>query len=121
MGKYLHEKEIFRNKKALSCGNEDLEILGIEHTLLNINLPALMWAEKKEDALPFVSRGREYWFDREQVEDIDRQLQYAWGYGIAATAILLNSPQRFGSHEEEALLKKVIHPDFQWEDRKSVV
>lgn len=121
MGKYLHEKEIFRNKKALSCGNEDLEILGIEHTLLNINLPALMWAEKKEDALPFVSRGREYWFDREQVEDIDRQLQYAWGYGIAATAILLNSPQRFGSHEEEAFLKKVIHPDFQWEDKNAFI
>ena len=116
MAKYTHEKEVFRSKKALSCGNEDLKILGIEHTLLNINLPALMWAEKREGAIPYVSRGREYWFDGSQVEEIDGILQYAWGYGIAATAILLNSPERFESHGEEALLKKVIHPDFQWDE-----
>lgn len=121
MGKYVHEKEVFRNKKALSCGNEDLKILGIEHTLLNINLPALMWAEEREDALPFTCQGKEYWFDRKHVEEIDRELQYAWSYGIAATAILLNSPQRFGSHEEEALLKKVIHPDFEWEDKNAFI
>lgn len=121
MDKYVHERQVFRNRKALSCGNEDFGILGIEHTLLNINLPYLMWAEPKEDAIPFSCEGREYWFDRSAVEEIDRTLQYAWGYGIAATAILLNSPQRFGSHEEEALLKKVIHPDFQWEDPNAFI
>ena len=121
MERYTHEKEVFRNKKALSCGNEDLGILGIEHTLLNINLPALLWAEEREDALPFACLGKEYWFDKTQVEEIDKTLQYAWGYGIAATAILLNSPQRFGSHEEEALLEKVIHPDFDREDPNAFI
>ena len=53
MGKYQHGKEIIRTKKALSCGNEDLRELGIAHTLLNINLPALMWEEQREDALAF--------------------------------------------------------------------
>ena len=55
------------------------------------------------------------------MENIDRHLQYAWGYGISATAILLNSPVRFESHGEEALLKKVIHPDFQWEDENAFI
>ena len=121
MEKYTHEKETFRSKKALSCGNEDLGILGIEHTLLNINLPALMWEEPGEDAISFACQGREYWFDRKQVENIDRHLQYAWGYGVSATAILLNSPVRFDSHQEEALLKKVIHPDFQREDENAFI
>lgn len=121
MEKYRHDKERFVTKKALSCGNEDLRELGIEHTLLNINLPALMWEEPREDAIPFACDGQEYWFDREQVEQIDAHLKYAWGYGIAATAILLNSPERFGSHGEEALLRKVMHPDFEWDDPNAFI
>lgn len=44
MGVYTHEAEIFRTKKALACtyDNEDAKILGIEHTLMNINLPAVI-------------------------------------------------------------------------------
>lgn len=121
MGKYLHDMECFHTKKALSCGNEDLRELGIEHTLLNINLPALMWEEPGEDAISFVCEGREYWFDRAQVEAVDAKLQYAWTYGIAATAILLNAPERFESHREAALLKKVLHPDFDWGDENAFI
>lgn len=121
MGKYQHGKEIIRTKKALSCGNEDLRELGIAHTLLNINLPALMWEEQREDALAFSCGGKEYWFDKKQVEAIDGQLIYAWGCGIAATAILLNAPERFESHREDALLRKVLHPDFDREDENAFI
>ena len=57
MEKYTHEKEIFRSKKALSCGNEDLGILGIEHTLLNINLPDVGGAGGGRDLLCLPGKG----------------------------------------------------------------
>jgi hypothetical protein len=121
MGKYVHEQKSFVTKKALACGNEDLKVLGIEHTLLNINLPALMVEEPLDDSIPFVSGGKNYWFDRAAVEDVDRVLQNAWQYGVAATAILLNAPRLFDSRGEEALLKKVIHPDFEWQNPNAFI
>ncbi len=121
MGIYTHDREVFSAKKALGCGTEDLRELGIEHTLININLPALMWEEPPADAISFVCEGRKYWFDAEAVAAIDRQLLFAWQYGISATAILLNAPERFESHREEALLKKVLHPDFDSSDENAFI
>ena len=121
MGKYTHEEEVFTTKKALGCANEDLKLLGIEHTLLNINLPAMMREEPKEDSISFCCQGKEYWFDKKAVEEADAVLKNAWSYGISATAILLNSPRLFGSNQEEALLRKVIHPDFDWEDPEAFI
>lgn len=121
MGIYQHEPERFVTKKALSCDNEDLRGLGIEHTLLNINLPALMWQEPPADAIPFESGGNKFWFDAGAVREVDRWLLTAWQYEIAATAILLNAPERFGSHGEEALLNRVLHPDFDREDENAFI
>ena len=124
MGVYTHEAEIFRTKKALACtyDNEDAKILGIEHTLMNINLPAIMRVEPAEDSISFISEGKEYWFDKKSVEDIDALTQAAWKCGhMSVTAILLNAPRLFGSRGEKALLDKVIHPDFQWEDPEAFI
>lgn len=115
MGLYKHETEIFKTKKALSCDNGDLESLGIEHTLLNINLPTLMREEPKEGDIAFKCQGKTYYFSAAAVEKTDGFLKTAWNYGIAATAILLNAPRLFGSNQEEGLLKKVIHPEFEWD------
>ena len=55
MSIYKHKAEVFQTKKALSCANEDLKILGIEHTLININLPALMKENPDSDDICFLS------------------------------------------------------------------
>lgn len=121
MGNYTHAEEIFVSKKALSCNNEDLKVLGIEHSLLNINLPAMMRVVPENDSISFVCRGKQYWFDRKAVEQTDEILQNTWRYGVSTTAILLNSPRLFGSLGEQALLDKVIHPDFDWNDAQAYI
>ena len=115
MGRYTHEKEVFVTKKALGCANEDLEVLGIEHSHLNINLPALMMENPDEEAISFLLNEKTYWFSIKAVEEVDGILQEYWKYHVACTAILLNAPRLFDSRKEEALLKKVIHPDFEWD------
>lgn len=114
MSIYKHKAEVFQTKKALSCANEDLKILGIEHTLININLPALMKETPDSDDIRFLSGDRTFYFSSAQVEKIDQFLRAAWKYKIAATAILLNAPRMFDSNQEKALLNKVIHPQFDW-------
>ena len=114
MGIYKHEEEKFITKKALGCCNEDCEILGIEHSHLNINLPALMMEEPDSTSIPFSVNGKTYYFCREAVDKIDETLVEYWKYKVACTAVLLNSPKLFDSRNEEALLKKVIHPDYEW-------
>lgn len=121
MGKYNHDEEKFITKKALSCSNEDLKELGIEHSLMNINLPAMMLEEPMEDSISFLCEGKEYWFDKAYVESIDACLLEMWKYQVCVTAILLNAPRLFGSRKEEALLKKVIHPDYDWEDEEAYI
>ena len=115
MGIYTHEQEIFVTKKALGCCNEDLEILGIEHSHLNINLPAVMMEQPDAEAISFELHGKVYWFCKSAVEKLDAVLRKYWEYHVACTAILLNAPRLFDSRGEEALLKKVIHPDFEWD------
>ncbi|MCR5770855.1 MAG: hypothetical protein K6G87_06430 [Butyrivibrio sp.] len=115
MGKYKHEKEKLVTGKALGCCNEDCEILGIEHSHININLPALMMEKKDEDCFVFPYKGKDYYFCKEAVKKVDDQLLTYWKYGIACTAVLLNAPKLFDSRQEKALLKKVIHPDFEWD------
>lgn len=115
MSIYVHEKEEFTTKKALGCCNEDVEILGIEHSHININLPALMMEVPDEEEIPFELKGKTYWFSKKAVEELDDTLQKYWSYHVACTAILLNAPKLFDSRKEEALLKKVIHPDFEWD------
>ena len=41
---------VFRTKKALAASGDDLAVLGIEQTLININLPALMTTGPQEQA-----------------------------------------------------------------------
>lgn len=121
MGIYTHPEEKFVTKKALSCNKEDAKILGIEHTLLNINLPAMMREVPLVDSISFLYSGKEYWFDRKAVEETDAVLISAWECGMSATAILLNSPRLFGSNAEQALLDKVIHPDYDWQDPQAFI
>jgi hypothetical protein len=115
MSIYKHEAEQFVTKKALGCCNEDCEILGIEHSHLNINLPALMMVKEDDDSISFTYDAKTYYFCSEAVQKVDETLLEYWKYGISCTAVLLNAPKLFDSRNEKALLDKVIHPDFEWD------
>ncbi|MCR5715225.1 MAG: hypothetical protein K6G23_00065 [Lachnospiraceae bacterium] len=115
MGIYQHEPVRFVTKKAMGCSNEDLKILGIEHSHININLPALMMKEVTEESIDFIYLGETYHFCRAAVEKLDEELLAHWKYGVACTAILLNAPKLFDSRQEKALLDLVIHPDYAWD------
>jgi N-methylhydantoinase B/oxoprolinase/acetone carboxylase alpha subunit len=48
-------------------------------------------------------------------------MKETYEYGILVTGILLNSPKLFDSQKEEALLSKVIHPNYDWKDSSAYI
>lgn len=104
--------------KALGGTDEDVRALGLHQTLYNINLPAIMTTHAGADTIPFAaSNGKTYHFLRVRVESIDGFMKHADEMGLLVTMILLNSPRLFGSAGEEELLKRVIHPRYEWNAR----
>ncbi len=107
--------------KALAAYGEDLKVLGIKQSLININLPAFMTLSNNVSTFSYVCNGRTFYFIKEAVEKLDRYMQETYEYGILVTGILLNSPKLFDSQKEEALLSKVIHPNYDWEDSSAYI
>lgn len=107
--------------KALGASGEDLHILGIKQSLVNINLPAMMITYYREEDIPFECNGKTYYFVKEEVDKLDRYMQETYEYGVVVTAILLNSPKLFDSGKEEKLLSKVIHPDYDWNEKGAYI
>ena len=101
--------------KAMSCGKDDVLALGIKQKLFNVNLPAIMTLAPREDDIAFSHCGKTYWFKKDHVEGLDAQLLECDALGLTVTLILLNSPKRFGSPGELALLDSCIHPGFDWD------
>jgi hypothetical protein len=107
--------------KALAAEGEDLKELGIKQSLVNINLPALMTLNTEKAVIPFESEGRIYYFNKDRVSKLDEFMQNTYRYGICVTAILLNAPKLFDSGNEEALLKQVIHPAYDWASKSTYI
>lgn len=102
-------------KKALGGSDEDIRTLGLKQTLTNINLPAMLSAVPSEETFTYRCDGRDYYFYREEVEKLDKQVRHAYDMGLLMTAILLNSPRLFGSKREDLLLADAVHPAYDWE------
>ena len=100
--------------KTMSCGRDDAKALGIKQKLFNINLPAIMAAAPRGDEIAFEHCGKTYWFLKERIDGLDAQIRECDELGLTVTLILLNSPKRFGSTNEKALLESCIHPGFDW-------
>ncbi|MCL2159084.1 MAG: DUF5722 domain-containing protein, partial [Oscillospiraceae bacterium] len=114
--------------KAMSCGKDDVLALGIKQKLFNVNLPSIMTAvphgetpaasggtlftKEGGENIPFEHCGKTYWFLKDRIESLDRQMLECDELGVTVTLILLNSPKRFGSTEEQILLDACIHPGF---------
>ncbi len=107
--------------KALAAYGEDLKILGIKQSLININLPAFMTLENNENSFPYICNGRTFYFVKKEVEKLDQYMKETYEYGIIVTGILLNSPRLFDSQKEEKLLSKVIHPSYDWKDSAAYI
>lgn len=111
----------FRTKKTLSECGEDYEKLGIEQTVLNINLPAIMTLHPQKENIEFQVNGETYFFLKKRVDEIDQFMERAAKRHIAVTAILLNSPRLFDSTGEKELLTVCIHPDFDWSEKNAFI
>ncbi len=107
--------------KALAAEGDDLRKLGIGQSLVNINLPALMTLDTERDVIPFNSDGMTYYFNKDKVSKLDELMLSTYRYGVTVTAILLNSPKLFDSSKEEALLKQVIHPAYDWSSKSTYI
>lgn len=107
--------------KALAASGEDLRILGIKQSLININLPAFMTLQKNEDSFPYFCNGRTFYFVKKEVEKLDQYMKETYEYGIIVTGILLNSPKLFDSQKEEELLSKVVHPSYDRQDSSAYI
>lgn len=102
--------------KALAGANEeDIRMLGVHQTLLNISLPAMLSTVKTEATETYFYNGKEYYFYKDAIELNDAILQRAWKNGQLTTLILLNSPKLFGSKKEQALWDKALHPRYDWQ------
>lgn len=107
--------------KALAAYGEDLKVLGVKQSLININLPALMTLKDDGNTFPYLCNGRAFHFVKEAVGKLDRYMKETYEYGILVTGILLNSPKLFDSQKEEALLSKVLHPKYDWKDSSAYI
>lgn len=107
--------------KALGASGEDIKILGIKQSQLNINLPAIMTLKPKEEDISYECNGNTYYFVQKEIKKIDKYLLEYYDYGVVVTAILLNSPKLFDSGREDELLSKVIHPDFDWNEKSAYI
>ena len=107
--------------KALGCEGEDMQILGIKQGHVNINLPAMLTLNPAGEDIPFECNGTTYYFKKERVEELDQYMISTYSYGAVVTAILLNAPKLFDSNKEEALLKKVIHPGYDWNSKSTYI
>lgn len=107
--------------KALGASGDDIGILGIKQSLININLPAIMTLSPMENDIVYESNGEFYYFKEKEVNKIDSYLLENYSYGVFVTAILLNAPKLFDSGCEEELLKKVIHPCFDYKEKSAYI
>jgi hypothetical protein len=107
--------------KALAAEGDDLRELGIKQSLININLPALMTLNLTENVIPYVCDGNTYYFKKDRVSDLDQFMIDTYQRGAVVTAILLNAPKLFDSSKEEALLKQIVHPGYDWESKSTYI
>lgn len=97
--------------KTLGAPPELSRKLDIQQGRYDISLPGIMSTVPTQDTIPYEFNGKTYYFLRSRIEGIDEQMKSV----PITTMILLNAPRTFGSTGEQALLDKVIHPDFDWE------
>ncbi len=96
--------------KTLGLPEEMSKKYHIRQGLMNINLPALMAVDAREECIPYHFNGRVYQMRKSEVEAIDAHMKSV----PMVTMILLNSPRLFGSTGEKALLDACIHPRYDW-------
>lgn len=113
-----YEYPVFSTKKALECTPEDAKNLGVKQSMANINLPALMTVTPSDNTIEYIHNGKLYYFIKNRVEELDQKFHALNEAGVLVTAILLNAPVLFESQKEEALLKKVIHPAYAWNQKE---
>ncbi len=97
--------------KTLQGTKEVMDALQIPQSRYDVNLPTLMCTRPAEGTIPYVHNGKTYYFIEKAIQHLDDVVSAV----PMLTMILLNSPFRFGSTREKALLDAVIHPGFDWD------
>ena len=100
--------------KTLYGTDEDIRILGLKQTMLNINLLSLFSYGAREDTVSYEHNGKTYFLRREKIRELDQFMIHMHEMGVLVTLILLNSPRLFGSTQEPGLLKAAVHPGYEW-------
>lgn len=98
------------SKKGLQVQmTDDAEELGNQHAGINMPFDQLMQLEDEgeEETITFVSRGREFYFDRAEVEASDRQIKPLSDNGEVVNLILLV----YASTDPNSAASVLIHPD----------
>jgi hypothetical protein len=90
----LPEPKRLQAAKGLTCitshyKTEQLNELGIEHLSVNVLLNNLLLPREQSGYEPVESSGRQWWFHKNRIDELDRSLQVAKEAGIQAAAILL--------------------------------
>jgi len=102
--------------QAAGGTDEDIKFFGTRQNLLNVSLTAIMTPYKGDDTITYVCDGKEYYFIKSEIDNIDNTMRRAKRLNLLMTFILLKSPKHFGSKRDPLLLSKVIHPNFDWND-----
>lgn len=95
---------------------EDARELGIKHAGININQPSIARPDSSGDVIPYSMDGRDFFFDRKEVEVYDKTIQELTSIGATVYLILLNCPERSGTKIHPALKETLYHPDFNEKD-----
>ena len=99
---------IASTKKGLQVSDiYDALSLGIKHAALNVVLGAYIDLKGAKTSIPFQTQGRTFYFHRDAVESLDRQIKLLSDHGVLVTLIMY-SPE-WG---DPALNKLLQHPHY---------
>ena len=100
--------------KALGGTPEDIKLLGLKQTGMNVNLPAIMAAFPGDGTLPYEHDGKTYWFIKDRIDKLDSYMRELDELGLLVTFVLLNSPKHFEGTGESILQDACLHPGYDW-------
>ena len=86
------------------CSNGELQDLGIQQIVYNMDLDEICVDASVPGAIPFAYNGQTYYFNGGRISNFDSMIKSFNSYGIQVTLVLLNSGQ--GPYSQD-----LIHPD----------
>lgn len=84
--------------------------LGLGHAALNVNLPCILLPIKAKDCIVFESNGRAFYFDRQYMQGLDRDIRALSQQGVVVDLILICRAEWFGVWADERSAKLLLHP-----------